>query len=212
MKLKYDSNRKNDATREKNMCSALDTIYSEEGLSILRTKDKEHQFKGIDFLLTVGSEEFKVDEKAATTKEDAFSKLKTYSFELASVNNPNGLGWLFQEGIETTHYALVYPQSDDDFNTLDAVEIFIIPKKSILDFLWEKGISSKKDAEDTLKYQGRYDSIGRLRCRLDDSVSLVQSFQLAEEPICAIIDRGVLRRMSWKVIKRKPEEVSSKVS
>ena len=207
--MKFDSNRYVDATREKNMMEALDTIYSEEGLSTERTNDRERQLKGIDFLLEVNSEStFKVDEKAATTKEDAFSKLPTYSFELASANNPDGKGWVFQEGLETTHYALVYPQSDDDFKTLSAVEIFIIPKQSILDFLWEKGISSKRDAEDTLEYQGRYDSIGRLRCRIDDSLSLVQSFQLAEEPICAIIDRGILRRMAWKVIKRQPKSLS----
>lgn len=145
-------------------------------------------------------EHWVVDEKAATSRKDAYDSLKTFCFEISAKVNKDGLGWLYQKDNETTHYALIYPSSTDGFETLDKVEILIIPKRKIVEMLFDAGIAGPKDASEMLE-GGRFDSLGRQYCRINDCIKLMTSYQLAEEPTNALIDRGVLRRLAVAKIK-----------
>ena len=194
------SNRRTDAEREKNMQDSLNEIYRNHGITTIRVEDREQQLKGIDLLMKNGDDWIKVDEKAATTKPTAYTSLLTFCFEISSDNNPDSFGWLFKPDSETTHYAIIFPLSSDNFETLDEAEIMIIRKQSILDLLWDFGIGSKRDAVEIIKNSDHYDDLGRKYYWLNDVCKLAHSLQLPEQPLNVIVDRGVLRRMAAKVI------------
>lgn len=187
--------RRTDEEHEKNMRNALNEIYRENGFAIERMDDRESQLKGIDLFMYKDNICWVVDEKAATSRNDAYTKLRTFCFEIAAPNNLDGIGWLYQEDKETTHYALIYPKSEDGFITLDSVEILFVPKRTILELLFNEGIAGPRDATELLK-NGRFDYLGRRYYYLNDAIKLMTSYQLAEEPTNAIIDRGLLRRIS----------------
>ena len=195
------SNRRVDTIRENNMKEELNEIYKNNGLTTIRIEDRERQIKGIDVLVKTDEDNWmKVDEKAATTRPTAYNTLLTFCFEVSADNNPDGTGWLFKPDSETTHFAIIYPLSHDNYKTLEAAEIFFIEKQAVLDYLWDLGIGRKEDVLDIINNSDSYDRSGRRFWYINDATKIAQSLQLAERPVNIIIDRGVLRRMAAKVI------------
>jgi len=65
--------RKRDEQREKNMMAELNSIYKACGYTIDRRNNHDDQIKAIDVILTKNNVKMVVDEKAATSMDDAFS-------------------------------------------------------------------------------------------------------------------------------------------
>lgn len=205
----FNDKRGNDVKMELAMQPILDAEYKKAGIKIVRVDNAELQKKGIDFETDSLGSEMRVDEKAATSREDAYEGLPTYSFEITTNNNKNGEGWLFHSDSMTTHYMLIFPQTSDGFETIEAAELMLVAKDDVLELLADAGIFSRKDAEELMKYNGVVANNGRKYCRINDAVKLVHSLQLKEQPLNAVIDRGVLRRMAVKVIRFDKRKVAA---
>ena len=194
------SNRKQDSKKERNMMPLLNNIYTENGIRFNRKLDKKNQLKGIDLYMIADGKRMVVDEKAATSMTNSYKYLKTFSFELWSNNNIDGIGWLYNKNLDTTHYALIYAESYDDFNTMKNTEIIIIKKDVIVKLLDSVGIHSPKDAMNLLNAKGKPDFKGRPCYIINDNVKLMRSNQLYECPTNAIVSRNFLREHAEKVI------------
>ena len=154
--------------------------------------------QGVDVYLTApNGKQMVVDEKSAASQRDAYSSLRTYSFEVTTNNNVGKHGWLFKEGCMATHYALIYPDIvDKDINTLSKMEVLLVSRDKLLSALANEGIRDERSA---LKYFEKHAEMcddGNERCHINDYMTMTKSNNIyPERPLNIIIQRSYLRDM-----------------
>jgi hypothetical protein len=145
----YEERRHNDQLKEIQIAHFMDRLYETNGYGFKRVDNRQEQVNGIDVKLRGKDDRYRnVDEKAATARKDSYSTLKTYSFELSTMNNPGNKGWLLNEDSRTEDYALIYFQGEPD--AIQKAEVIIVDKSDIIDKVHKKGISTVAGAEDKI--------------------------------------------------------------
>lgn len=203
----YKKRRQEDERRVHVLEQFMDGIYNKNGYNHQRVTETSLQKKGVDMIHMEGSEKRRVDEKYAI---NYFNKdLHTFSFEIYSRNNPNGVGWLLSDHMVTDDYAVLWFRADDQFTTITKYDMCIIPKKAILDLVYEAGFHDEM-VDEFLRY---WDYIYKLRpdpdyyqrgegknlrryYDLDFGIKLCQSVGYSEQPINIIIPKEELVRLA----------------
>jgi hypothetical protein len=128
----------------------MDSLYKKCGYDYQRETRQSEQVKGVDVRLAGPDGNIRLtDEKAATARNDSFYTLKTYSFELSTLNNPNHTGWLLNSESKTEDYALIYFNRTQE--GIDKCETIIVEKDKIMEKVAEKGLNTIKAAEDKVE-------------------------------------------------------------
>ena len=138
------SNRKQDAILTKRLEQFIDSQYKRSNMFnyMERIKDKEMQVQGIDIVYDNGKEIKYIDEKFAIDYRG--KELMTYSFELSSKNNPDEQGWFLDPNSLTTHYLLLWFNSDEEINTIYSYDACLISKEKIRQMLKRDGLDPKE--------------------------------------------------------------------
>lgn len=180
------SKRQQDTANSYEIEKFLDRYLYKEGCE--RVKDVGRQLKGIDVIY----KGFLIDEKCAL---DYINKdLKTFSFEISSVNRRGERydGWLVNKNLDTTHYLLCYinkckvsknPKVED----IEEVEVILISKKSVLDYLDEKFGDITNLKKRAMEVEGS---------SFIEGLKIIKSSNKAESPINILLRKGVLRSLS----------------
>ena len=204
----YNTLRERDMRIEYACIPIIDGIYKIFGFQRKWSQSKSAQLHGIDLgLKKVNGPVLLVDNKMAATWHDAYATLPTFCAEILFKNKHGKwvIGWIFDEKSQTTHLALIFPYSVDDFksvekgnrdpylilNNLVAMEILIVPKNDAVELLHSVGIFNYQDAGNYLKkYYSDFSELKRYSCRVNKDVKVCWSRQLAEQPLTAPIRRG----------------------
>lgn len=194
------NSRKSDKATERKMQNILDSIYRLRNISFSRVDDIQLQKRGVDLYMNINNQLVAVDEKTATS---CFNRvLKTFAFEVFCKANPNNEGWFkFDDDFSLTqYYALIYPKAKNiKLEGLSSVEIIIVSKKAITDYLASIGITSKEKVIGLVKEKG-YEvvvdgKVKKIVYQYNNDVRIVQSVWLREKPINIVVSKGALKRM-----------------
>lgn len=195
------SKRHVDQVRTNNLHRLTDYMYQKAGYTISRKHDTENQLNGIDIVLTKDNKTFFVDEKAAIT---AWNKdLQTFALEIRTLNNTDNEGWLFNQKLKTTHYALLFPRSENaQLTQLYKMDIILIDKKHILELLKTYQCHTKQNIFFRIDNFGQLYN-GAYRYHVSEQIQIVKSIQLREQPTCIVIDKDILKNLAtdylfWK--------------
>lgn len=192
---KMTANRIRDNALCRRMEYVLDAVYHDRGISSRRVSSqcdgirRSIQLGGTDvFIRGIGntcfSEMLWVDEKCAVKYWN--KSLDTFSFELASANNPDGLGW-FLADTNTTHYMLVWPRcADSQLQYFLSLELMLVSKKDVQRLVRTvTGMDLKKLAETV--------SAALPRAYFDGDARVVRSLALPERPVNVVVPKALLR-------------------
>lgn len=205
----YAKRRNRDNQVEANMQSHLDQLYKENNIKTERITDSNLQRRGVDIIYTDDGNKYYADEKSASTYFN--TKLKTFAFELACSVNTNGRGW-FQNSpfLLTEYYFLAYPFAEnnkDNLQTLDELEVLIISKQVLWDYVHSLGFNSSEDVIREFQKNGHVqDRDGRLTKRwvINNDVKVVQSLYIKpEQPTNIIFSKNLLKKLAKKHIVKK---------
>ena len=177
-----------------------------------RKNDKINQMKGIDVELRVGNMSYFIDEKASLYYSNAM--IPTFAFEIDSVQKGHGLpvqGWFVNTELQTEYYMLIWPNikcekrdsqwvrkdlKDIKSTDFTIVEAILVDKKDLLLEVEKRGFNSALLIEYArrLRNQVRDNDTGEVK--LDDSIKLMYSGNLAERPINAVIKKDFLKKIA----------------
>lgn len=199
--------RKQDNYEERHYQPFLDMLYRKNNFHIKRLNDKRNQIQGIDIMLNKNGEVYIIDEKNATSYKNAYEDLQTFSFEIYSNNNPNGIGWLLNSDNKNTHYNLIFMKQNENEKRIDAAEILMIEKEKILNMV-QKYFKVKDNnkiidkAMELLDKKGHYVKNNKREMLVfkTPQFSIVESLHLREQPINIIIQRDTLRAIATQKI------------
>ena len=169
-----------------------------------RVTNREMQRKGVDIIHTVNNETRYVDEKFAIQYYN--KDLHTFAFELSSHNNYNNDGWFTSNYMITTHYAILWFRSNDEFTDIYQYDLCYISKEKIKEYLKTVGYYDGI-LDDFNKYweyrwytepdSTYYEQNGRRYKKLRNGVKIVQSMQFEiESPINVVIPRTELYKLA----------------
>lgn len=200
------SKRKEDNRQMSIVNDFIDTyVYPKinEIIKCIRVDDKKNQLRGIDILIKTTFGRLVCDEKSAVN----YRRLNTFAFELDSLNNVGGTGWLLNDELKTDTYVLCWIDEsksdifgDDgkpikkilkDKDDITDMTISFVSKKTILDYIESNGFNEDALKEKVLnirKYKKRDEVVGNLKFKLSD--------QLVEEPINVILKRNEIIKNS----------------
>lgn len=205
----YYHRRFGDTYKEQKLHVYFDAMYQLAGMDMVRVNDADHQRKGIDVMSRDGTKLY--DEKAAIKYWNR--PLNTFCLELSSSNNKDGDGWLVNPNSITTHYNLVWVRSEDkDLNQLQRLDMAIVPKQNILNYLHNSGIQSvdqiKQYFKDGKAIRSKY---GNERYAFNPEITFFWSHNiLPENPLNILISRERLYRLSEKLLIWTPDKEASK--
>ena len=130
----------------------MDMQYKKQNLLTYmeRVKDRQMQLHGIDIVLDDETGIKYIDEKFAI--DYRFKDLQTYSFELSSGNNWNEGGWFLNHDSLTTHYLLLWFQSDEDITEVYKYDACLISKEKIYQMLRDDHINPYEALEEFRAY------------------------------------------------------------
>lgn len=196
-------------------------FISERPIERGRAREREAQKQGIDIVYKIKTNEvLLVDEKAQLNYLN--NPLPTFAFEVSykRQNGKNELaeGWFVDDDLETTHYLLIYPHSDQvenqyeitDYGQFSETELVLVEKSALKEKLQSIGIDSEVVKE---KAMGMVETDTRKMTfdNLDDSqVYLIKTKNLAEEPVNVVIRKHILNELAearWRVTREKVEEL-----
>lgn len=197
---KYRERRSKDYQTCTQLQDQLDRAYTENGLSIMRTEERQLQLAGIDLVARGWADKspMLVDEKVAI---GFYSKpLDTFAFELIAKNNITRCGWLYNPKAFTTHYMLVWPKGTSAASEdITGFEIMCVPKDTVLGYLnaiWKR----EPDVMGMMNRQG-IKTKWSLSCQINKDLKLVQSLQIQpEKPLNALLSKRLLKAMSIRYI------------
>ena len=209
------SKRQDDMKVEQALSNFLDEFFYkriENGNASLvckRVNEKNLQQAGIDVIISQrNGDVWLIDEKAALYYRNTM--LPTFAFEISSIQRDSGEripGWFINPDLKTTHYLIIWPnvkcdvktrqmkelnQTDKDDFTI--IEVALIEKKKIIQFLEEQGFSIEK-----IRNQEK----NILEQNLSDRISVGQkdfyffySEAIAEKPVNLIIKKEKLLELA----------------
>lgn len=194
----------------------MDTQYKEKGILkfMERIYDKKMQLQGIDIIFDDENGIKYIDEKFAIDYRG--KELKTYSFELYSENNFDGQGWFLNPDSATTHYLLLWFNSDEAIDTIYNYEACLISKEKIHKMLNDDGVNPYEALEEFRTYFSQHsessvgmkfhtvinaDGSSRKRMRYND-YTVTQSDQKEEAPINLLIPKKKLMAYADWVMKK----------
>lgn len=146
-----ESNYSEDLSKEGLLSKHLDSIYSEvfksSKYSIIRNHDVGEQHRGVDLILSDGSNKFYVDEKAQLDYLN--NSLPTFAFEISYLkHNIWHMGWLLDRNKITNIYFLItsiYTKHDDNLKSgLKRVKITGVYREKLIELLLSKGLTESK--------------------------------------------------------------------
>lgn len=219
MTEKIKSNRVSDTHTEKIMQTNFDAAYHILGMDYERCDNRELQLAGIDVIAKNNDKEYYVDEKCATDFWDR--DLKTFVFELSFkiCNSKTGegrskrvAGWFVSPDNKTDIYALGYVRADTkenlNKNRISRFEVLLIKKKFLIKYInnhigdterlkeLQKEMAANVKAGTLLPYGEKE----RYKVKLEKGISLCWSPCLAESPFNLIIDKSLLKKLSFKTV------------
>lgn len=204
----YVNRRSRDERVERNMQRHLDLIYRENTINTIRVTDINLQKKGVDLYYTEDGERYYADEKSASTY--AYTRLNTFAFELGCDVNKNSGGWFRQNDYYLTEYYFIaypYAPNDNSLNTLEDLEVLIISKKDMWEYLKTQGFNTAEDILSVFEEKGRVvfkNGKETKRWTISKDLKVVQSLYIApERPINIIFSKELLRSLAKKVLYKK---------
>jgi hypothetical protein len=203
-KYEYIQRRNEDITKTEKIEKFVDKIYKENKFDFKRISNKELQKKGVDIIHNDNGKKNFIDEKFAINYYN--KPLNTFAFELSSNNNENNEGWFISNHMITTHYIILWFQSDDNFSNIYTYDLCYIDKQKIKEYLktigyydgivdefkqyWTNGHFTHKDNHYYVRNNRRY-------LVLSEDIKIVQSLQFEVEcPINIIIPRKKLYELA----------------
>lgn len=191
----YSEKRLNDVKKTDIIANFCDEkIFPQLPYRIARNKDRRLQLKGVDLIW----EGAYIDEKFATNYINR--NLRTFAFELSSLNNKNECGW-FLEGdyMLTTSYLLGFLEGDINKKELTRVEMIMVNKKTIWNYLNKKAFP--KNIVSEIRYGQRTpDKVANTGAETYfiniPGIKLIHSTQLQESPINIVISKEILKKLA----------------
>ena len=160
------------------------------------------QIKGVDCegVFLKNSEIILIDEKCALSYNN-IDDLKTYALEVSFLNKGGKLvdGWFLDNKNITSHYLFCWLDKADKKNkdlTLSdiyKVEVMLVSKKSILDYL-KNELNLSRDI--LLVLGNGIRNLNKRKLVIDSNVKFVYSRHLKEKPINLILNKEILRKLS----------------
>lgn len=205
----YTHRREKDSRIEKNMQRHLDQLYRENNIKTERVTDVDLQRRGVDIFHIDGNKKYYADEKSASTYY--YKKLDTFAFELQCSVNKDNSGWFCQNPYYLTeYYFIAYPYApgnNDDLKTLDELELLVISKKDMWDYLNSIGYNSAKDILNEFCEKGHvcyHNGRETKRMQINADVKVVQSLYIKpEQPTNIIFSKKLLKKLATKYIIKK---------
>lgn len=188
--------------REDEKCSEIVSAFLDKNFYnkcdfFERVFDKERQISGIDVIFEKNNEKYICDEKSAIRYVNRF--LKTYSMELSFINRKNelNLGWLLDESKINNSFAFIYidkakHDSIQSENDIEQVEIIIVKKNKILNYLNNLGLDKKKLIEFSIFLRNNE----KCNFLIENGLKIICSKKLFEKPVNILIPRLILRQLS----------------
>lgn len=139
-----------DEQKEKNLMNFMDDLYKSYGYVVKRISDKVKQLKGVDVELSKDDKSFVIDEKAATARQNSYTSLQTWAFEISSLNNKFAIGWALNDNCINDHYSLAYLNNNRMCTEVSDAEVLLINKKLIRQEIHKHGILTVEDADSLL--------------------------------------------------------------
>lgn len=186
----------------------MDTnFYSKLGKTFERNEVLSSQYIGVDVSISSNTGVLIVDEKAKYGGGAINNALGCPSFEITRRDRAGnrGIGWYSSDKQLTNVYIFISPflaEGDKPWeitdNNLTAVQILLVPKKSVKQFVQKHGMSDMDLIEraeslaqtDDLNYQNKaYDRIS------PNELWLTYSAGLNEQPVNLVIPREVLKQL-----------------
>lgn len=205
----YASRRSRDERVEKNMQHHLDLLYKENGINTSRVTDVILQKRGVDLFYTDDGKRYYADEKSASTY--AYKRLDTFAFELGCAINKDAGGWFCQDNYYLTQYYFIAypyaPDNRDELRTLEDLEVIIISKKDMWDYLKTQGFDSAEDILTAFEEKGRVvfrNGKETRRWTISNDLKVVQSLYInPEQPINIIFSKELLKELAKKIFYKK---------
>lgn len=204
--VEYVTRRQKDYERTCRVNSFIDNILDEINCPFIRNNENVSlQKKGVDLVIFRDGQPVSVGEKYAISCWNR--PLNTFSFELSSQNNRKKNGWFVSPNNITQDYMLVWLRaSDEELRDIYYLDVMFISKKSIKDYLAEKGviitqILSEFDEKAMFVHKGK-----NREMKLENGLKVVQSLKFYEAPINILIPKSDLRKLAYYEHKylRKP--------
>lgn len=192
-----------DKLRSKRMEKHLDLVYKMLGYEIRREYDAEKQRAGIDLYLKNNSwakeKEMIIDEKASTDYTNGIDTLNTQCIELTAENNEDKYGWHTDPKSKTEAYAFAFARTQDDFVTVDAIEVYFVSKQAIQEYMESVGIKTIQDAQLKIMQDGSPGRKTERYCNINDEcrLVLVSARKKPENPLLFCISRERLEELSY---------------
>lgn len=204
--MSYTDERINDIKMSEKVSAFLDEhIYPSLPEKIVRIYDKTLQLRGVD---VIWGDEY-VDEKIAVKYINR--NLTTFSFELSSLNNKDGKGWLLEdEHYLTESYLIGYLRGNLEMNNITEIELLLIDKYDIWDYLnkynFPKSIVQAIRFGHIDPYSTKGNGVSYYKVNIP-GVKVINSFRLKESPINVVINRDVLEKLATNIYLYKNKEV-----
>lgn len=193
--------RARDEQRTRQIEKFADVVYYNMGLACYRVNDIDMQKQGVDLIMKRPNsindmDIMRVDEKAAVSY--MHKDIGTYAFELSSESNKDSTGWFVSPSSITTHYALMWPRSDNDGLTVNKALVVIVPKTAINQWMNEHHLNPRELVSQVQALPNMYDYDGNIRSkRLHvNGVDIVQSMSCMEQPVNILIPKEDLIKMA----------------
>jgi len=186
-----------------------------------KERAREMQQQGIDaFYRVKNGESFLVDEKAQLNYLN--NPLETFAFEvLYKRKNGEGSfthGWFINEDLETTHYLLVYPHSDQvdkhyyikSFEQFSKAELILIEKTKLKEKLESISISKARVYEKVLEIMDTEKRKSTFEKMDDSEAYIIKTDHLAENPINIVVRKHILNEIAearWLVTRDYLKEI-----
>ena len=185
-------------------------LYGPLGVNYNRITAKADQLAGTDVRIYTENGDINIDEKASLYYMNR--NLGTFAFELEYVaRKKRKAGWLYNENLVTTHYMIIYPESDGTelahikASSFTGATCYLISKNAIHDYLEP----FKEEIENTATMMFNNNFSGRHNPCPGNGFTVFRSAQLKEKPINVLIDREILGNLATNVMriqKNKPLE------
>lgn len=203
----YKKRRQEDVRKTQILEKFMNGIYEQNGYNFERITETRLQTKGVDIIHMEGANKHRVDEKYAINYYN--KDLHTFSFEIYSRNNADSKGWLVSDNMITDDYAVLWFRANEDFSVITKYDMCIIPKKAIMDLIYEAGYYDGmvtdflrywdyiyKLKPDSFYYEKGEGKSHRRYYDMRRGLKLCQSVGYSEQPINILIPKNELIKLA----------------